>query len=69
MFTIKMITHGLIEGRAPICFLLERHIVCYESALALLHRCNSLYAAKFAVSKVLAMILRVFQSLDVPKLI
>lgn len=70
MYTIKMITHGMIEGRAPICFLLERHlIVAVDSVLALLHRCKNLYAVKFAVSKILAMQLKVFHSVNVPKLL
>jgi hypothetical protein len=70
MYTIKMLTHGMIEGRAPICFLLERHLaVTLDSVLVLLHRLANLYAVKFAVSKILATTLKAFHSHDVTRLV
>lgn len=53
-FTVKMLTYDMVEGKAPICYLIQQHQkVSKESVMFLLYRCERLYEVKNEATKLL----------------
>lgn len=59
--TVKMLTYDMVEGKAPICFLIDQYAKCgLETVMTLLYRCQKLYHVRTDVTKLIKLVLKTF---------
>ena len=53
VFTAKMLTKEMVEGQAPICYLVSKHdSITKDNVKNLLYRCEKLYQVKSDAEKI-----------------
>lgn len=58
----------MVEGKAPICYLIDQYSkVNIESVMTLMYRCEKLYHAKSEVTKIFALLFKLFHSPNLDK--
>ena len=66
-FTAKMLTQEMVEGKTPICHLIQNYSQTdKENVYRLLYRCQKLFEAKQEVSRVLKLLIRLTYSDVIP---
>ena len=61
LLTIKMLTYDMVEGKAPILFLLDQHMSPdLQTVTTLLYRCEHLYNVRADVSKIFNQVFKIY---------